>query len=111
MLLVLRPSQRDLVLDRPAPGLAHHSLSLALKACFAFVGVRFGGDSWSLEKFEFMLTTAVDCSVEMPQSRRLIFLFYFFGSDGSGFRMVGLLVGWFVRSFFSSLVSSLVAWF
>ena len=27
------------------------------------------GDSWSLEKFDFMLSQGVDCSVEMPQSR------------------------------------------
>ena len=27
------------------------------------------GDSWSLEKFDFMLSMGVDCSVEMPHSR------------------------------------------
>ncbi|CAJ1333643.1 unnamed protein product [Effrenium voratum] len=27
------------------------------------------GDSWSLEKFDFMLSQGVDCSIEMPQNR------------------------------------------
>ena len=38
------------------------------------IGIRGGachlpGDSWSLEKLDFMLSQGVDCSVEMPQSR------------------------------------------
>ena len=50
-------------LARPGASASNEAIAVLGGAC------HLPGDSWSLEKFDFMLSQGVDCSVEMPHSR------------------------------------------
>ena len=51
------------VASRPGAAASNEAIAVLGGAC------HLPGDSWSLEKFDFMLSQGVDCSVEMPHSR------------------------------------------
>ncbi|CAE7183438.1 pikAI, partial [Symbiodinium microadriaticum] len=52
-----------LAMPQPGAPASNEAIAILGGAC------HLPGDSWSLEKFDFMLSQGVDCSVEMPQSR------------------------------------------
>ena len=57
------PGLPTLAMPPPGAPTSNEAIAILGGAC------HLPGDSWSLEKFDFMLSQGVDCSVEMPQSR------------------------------------------